>query len=370
MRTQVDNDSNKEEEAEKDSHDSGIGDGTTITPTAASSGEGVAAILGIKHMASAAGRGALLLPTTLPSMTTLKSLTDDLEKYSEKMFQDLEETNIAVYDMVLQGFKDTSGKCKSFIHEMGALAVTFFTQAQEMEGGLAKCDARAFEEAMDASKNHVLNLIQEVADAEGIYDRGEVHFDKILASVANEVKEYVALKGGEQRKEYKAKCLDRVGRDHGRLDGACFVPMIVGNLTAHRALSMSLRVSQSHVPLQIMLVPLRTQAGAVKIYMKFVEFLARRVIALQEKLGPGVTSIPLESEPNDQSVPSRREHSSSPSPIRKTPPPSRHSSLVPSRQGSPVRTILIQEGVDACRWKECIQSTFSKRLQFVGKAVG
>ena len=194
-----------------------------------------------------------------------------------------------------------------------------------MEGGLAKCDARAFEEAMDASKDHVIHLIQEVADAEGIYEKSEAHFDKILVSVAEQVKEYIALKGEEQRKAYKAKCLDRIGQDHGRLDGACFVPMIVGNLTTHRALSMSLRVSQSHVPLQIMLAPLRTQAFTVKIYMKFVEFLARRVIALQEKLGPGVTSVPLESKPNDQLV----------SPVRKTPPPSGHSSPVPSWQGSP-----------------------------------
>ena len=42
------------------------------------------------------------------------------------MFKDLEETNIAMYDMVLKGFKDTSGKCNSFVHEMGALAIAFF----------------------------------------------------------------------------------------------------------------------------------------------------------------------------------------------------------------------------------------------------
>ena len=149
-------------------------------------------------MASAAGKGALPLPTTLPSMATLKSLTDDLEKLSEKMFQDLEDTNIAMYDMVLKGFKNTSGKCKSFIHKMGALAVTFFAQAKGMVSGLAKCDTRAFEEAMEVSKNHVFALIEEVADAEDIYDKGEAHFDNILASVTHEVKEYIQLKGEEQ----------------------------------------------------------------------------------------------------------------------------------------------------------------------------
>ena len=323
----ADGHSDKEEEAEKDSHDSGLGDGANFIPTTTSSGD--AAILGLKGMASAVGRGAPPLPATMPSMATLRSLTNDLEKYSKMMFDELETTSISIYDMVLKGFKDTGGKCRSFIHEMGALAIMFFAQAKEMEGGLAKCDAAAFAEAMDASKDHVFHLISEVAEAEGIYDKGEAHFNKILELTAEQVRQFIALQGVVQRKVYKAKCLDRIEQDHGRLDGASFVPMIIGNLTAHRALAMSLRVSQSQVPLQITLAPLRTQSGAVKIYMKFVEFLARRVIALQEKLGPGITSVPLKSEPNDQSM----------SPITKTPPPSRHSSPAPSksRQGSLAR---------------------------------
>ena len=193
-RTQV-NDSNKEE-TEKDSRDFGVGDSTSIIPAMASSGE--AAVLGLKGMASATIKGALSLLATLPSMATLRLLTNDLEKYSEEMFDDLEKTNIAIYERVLDGFKDTGGKCKSFIHEMGALAIAFFAQAKEMEGGLAKCDAENFAEVMDALKDHVFHLIQEVADAKGIYNKGEAHFDKILASTAKEVKQYIVPKGAAQ----------------------------------------------------------------------------------------------------------------------------------------------------------------------------
>ena len=78
----MENDSNKDKEAEKDSRNSGVGDGTTTTPTMASSGK--AAVLGIKNMASTTGGGALPLPGTLAPMTILRSLTDDLEKYSER----------------------------------------------------------------------------------------------------------------------------------------------------------------------------------------------------------------------------------------------------------------------------------------------
>ena len=193
------------------------------------------------------GIGSLPLPTTLPSMATLEALTDNLEKFSGKLFQSLEETSIVVYDKVLQGFKDTSGKCKSFIHEMGSLAVTFFTQAKEMEGGFAKCDALAFCVVMDASKGHICGLIEQVAEVEDIYNAREVSFDGILVSVAKEIKAYVLLEGEEQRREYKKQCLDRIRQDHGRLDGTCFIPMIVGNLTTHQALAMSQQVAQSHV---------------------------------------------------------------------------------------------------------------------------
>ena len=324
----VKTDGNADGEAKRSSQDSGLGDGATAHPITGSSGAGMVALLGIRHAADAGGIGPLPLPTTLPSMATLEALTGDLEKLGGKLFRGLEETNLAVYDKVLQGFKDTSGKCKNFIHEMGSLVVTFFAQAEEMEKGLAKCDAMAFCEAMSASKGHVCGLIEQVAEAEGIFDAGEANFDSILASVTKEVKAYVQLRGDEQREEYKKECLDWIRRDHGRLDGTCFIPMIMGNLTAHQTLAMSQRVAHSHVPLKIMTAPLRTQAGAVKVYMKFVEFLARRVIALQERLGQGSSTVPLESESGGRSASPRREHSRSASPTHKSPPPSRHGSPI------------------------------------------
>ena len=182
---------NPDGEAKRTSQDSGLGDGATAHPVTRSSGAGAVALLGVCHASNARGIGPLLLPTTLPSMATLEASTGDLEKLGGKLFRGLEETNLAVYDKVLQGFKDTSGKCKNFIHEIGSLVVTFFAQAEEMEKGLAKCDAMAFRKAMSASKGHVCGLIEQVAEAEGIFNAGEVNFDSILVSVAKEVKAYV-----------------------------------------------------------------------------------------------------------------------------------------------------------------------------------
>ena len=99
-------------------------------------------------------------------MATLEALTDDLDKLSEKLFRSQEETSIKVYDKVLEGFKETSRRCKDFIHKMGALVVSFFSAAEKMEQGLAKTDAEAFREAICVSKGYVCGLIEEVAEAE------------------------------------------------------------------------------------------------------------------------------------------------------------------------------------------------------------
>ena len=333
-----------DEDVKRTSHNSGVGEGATTNPIAdgatANPLVGLfgadATVLGLHYAVGIGGTGSLPFPTTLPSMATLEALTDDLEKLSGKMFKSLEETNIAVYDKVLQGFKDTSGKCKGFIHDMGALVVTFFAQAEKMEQDLAKCDAEAFHEALNASKGYVCGLIQEVAEAEGIYNVGEVSFDSILVSVTKEIKAFVRQEGEKQRKEYKQQCLARIEQNHGRLDGMCFIPMIIGNLTAHQALAMSQQVAHSPVPLKIMTAPLCTQAGTVKVYMKFVEFLARRVIALQERLGPHTPTVLLESEPGAQLILPRRGCSSLVSPTCKSSPPPKRGSSVPSRHRSPV----------------------------------
>ena len=238
--------SHSNDEVKRTSQDSGVGEGATANPV----DEAVnakppglfgadAAVLGVRYAAGFKGAGSLPLSTALPSMATLEALTDDLEKLSKKMFKSQEETNIKVYDKVLQGFKDTSGKCKDFIHDMGALVVTFFGEAEKMEQDLAKSDAEAFREVISASKGHVCGLIEEVAEAEGIYNAGEARFDSILASVAKEIKAFVCQEGKKQRKEYKEQSLARIKRDHSRLDGTCFIPMIIGNLSAHRALATS-----------------------------------------------------------------------------------------------------------------------------------
>ena len=102
------------------------------------------------------------------------------------------------------------------------------------------------------------------------------------------------MQGEKQCKTYIAKCLERVRGVYGSLDGTQFIPMIISNVTTHHALALNQRVNQSQIPLQIMISPMRTQAATMGAGLKFIEFLSRRVLALDVKLGP-TSSVSIES---------------------------------------------------------------------------
>ena len=78
------------------------------------------------------------------------------------------------------------------------------------------------------------------------------------------------------------------------MDGTQFIPMIISNVTTHHALVLNQRVNQPQIPLQIMISPMHTQAATMGAGLKFVEFLSKRVLALDVKLGP-VSSVSIES---------------------------------------------------------------------------
>ena len=130
--------------------------------------------------------------------------------------------------------------------------------------------------------------------AEESYEDAAAHFDNILSSVSNELKEFIESQGKEQRQAYIAKCMERIREVHSSLDGTQFIPMVVMNAMTHHALLLNQRVNQSQIPLQIMISSMHTQAATMGTGLKFVEFLSKRVLALDVKLGPA-SAVSLES---------------------------------------------------------------------------
>ena len=287
-------DSDDESKAPKDqtavSRDSGLG--------ASYSGHGVDASAEAGNSGADLNMGpplpGLPMPTWFPSMDVLEQLGDDLYAYSGELFRGLEETSLAMLDRILSGFKRLGGRTREYIYETAAIALNFFSRAGDMEVELESSEALKFREAVNGMKESIRDLIRQTASAEESYENAAANFDNILASVSDEVKEFVDSHSEEQRQAYISRSMECIRGVHGSLDGTQFIPLVVSNATIHHALAMSHRVNQSQVPLQIMMLPMRTQAGTMGAGLKFIEYLSRRVLALDVKLGP-MTTVSLES---------------------------------------------------------------------------
>ena len=271
------------------SRDSGLG--------ASSSGHGIGMGANISaivsNLSTRLGTG-IPLPTQLPLMEVLEQLADDLYAYSGELFRGLEETSMVMLDRILSGFKRLGSHTRQYIHETAAIAINFFSRAGDMEAELESSEALKFREAVNGMKASIRDLIRWTALAEESYEDAAAQFNNILSSVSDELKEFVESQGEEQRQEYISKCMEQIRGVHGSLDGTQFIPMVVTNATTHHALALNQRVNQSQIPLQIMISPMRTQATTMGARLKFVEFLSRRVLALDVKLGPA-TAVSLES---------------------------------------------------------------------------
>ena len=300
------------------SNDSGLG--------ASGSGDGVDTSAEASNLVVNLSTG-LPLPTQLPSMDLLERLADDLYAYSGELFRGLEETGMAMLDKVLSGFKRLGSRAREYIHETAAIAINFFSRAGDMEAKLESSEALKFREAVNGMKESIHDLIRRTASVEESYEDVAANFDNILASVSDEVKEFVELQGKGQCRTYMAKCLERIRGVHGSLDRTQFIPMIILNMTTHHALSLNQRVNQSQIPLQIIMLPMHTQAATMGAGLKFIEFLSKRVLALDVKLGPAPT-VSLESGGEGASVQSTSGAGGKATPMVASPaiPPMKHGS--------------------------------------------
>ena len=227
-------------------------------------------------------------------MGLLETLADDLYAYSGELFRGLEETSMAMLDGVLSGFKKSGGRAREYIYDTAAIAINFFSKAGDMEADLESSEALKFREAVNGMTESIRDLARRATLAEDSYEDAAAHFDNILSSVLDELKEFVESQGEEQRQAYIAKCMEQIRGVHGSLDGTQFIPMVISNVTTHHALAINQRVSHSQIPLQILILPMRTQAATMGASLKFLEFLSKRVLALDVKLGPA-SAVSLKS---------------------------------------------------------------------------
>ena len=247
------------------------------------------------------GRGSAPNPgwpfPNLPMMDMLEKLGNDLYKYSKELFNNLEQTSMKVYDKVFNGFQDTGSITRNFCCKVTAIAINFFHEVEQLEENLESVDQVRFKIALNKMREQITEMMERAAQAEIVYKEGTKNFETILQNLTVNIKEFVETAGKTQYQEYQKRCYSRIREDHGALDGTQFIPVVVSNLVTHKALRMSHRITQTKIPLQIMMSPMLTQADVASAQIKFLEVMMKRMVALEQKLGPGIAaSINLESE--------------------------------------------------------------------------
>ena len=152
----------------------------------------------------------LPLPTRLLLMDVLEQLGDDLYAYSGELFRGLKETSLAMLDRILSGFKRSGGHTQEYIYETAAIAINFFSRAGDMEAELESSEALKFREVVNGMKESIRDLIRRTASVEESYENATANFDNILASVSDEVKEFVESQGEEQCQAYISRSMEQI----------------------------------------------------------------------------------------------------------------------------------------------------------------
>ena len=67
---------------------------------------------------------------------------------------------MAMLDRVLSGFKKSGGRAWEYIHETAAIAMDFFSRAEDMGDELELSEALKFRDAVDGMKESIRDLIR------------------------------------------------------------------------------------------------------------------------------------------------------------------------------------------------------------------
>ena len=185
------------------------------------------------------------------------------------------------------------GIAKKFVDDMAMAGLNFIRDATAYKIELCSLDTITFAEGLKNIRLCIVDLIHEVEALEVTYEGVQKDFNGILAQVGIKVKEYL----DKQTTAYGTVFMNKSFQSlHGFSDAfnvSPFVPVIVGAAITYHSLLTSLRVNISHIPVQIYLSPLMSDATVASGQMVLLHYVAQQSIAIQEKqsqskLTPGV----------------------------------------------------------------------------------
>ena len=210
------------------------------------------------------------------TMNRLRYLGDDIIELSRQLNHKMELAALALFDKVKAGFSGTGGVAQQFVGNMSKLAMDFFMDARVYEAQLDSTDTEAFDSAVLGLQERVDALLRQAAALEDAYQHSKMSFDNIMVTMHQEIHDFVNQASYCLCNKYKHRSFDRIAQDHTYIDIMPFVSNVIQNMCTFDALLTSHQLGWSVVPLQIMMVPILTEAAATLYHLEFVQYLTEQ----------------------------------------------------------------------------------------------
>ena len=213
-------------------------------------------------------------------MTQLQKLVDEQiqitchfnSKFSKMAFTLLQKTQWA--------FLGTSSIAKKFIDNMATTGLNFICDAAVYELELSASDGMVFTVGLSNIWGRIAELIREVEGPEFTYEEVQKDFAGILEQVEQEVKEYLDQQSMADCTVYLDESFTNLRKFSDAFNILSFVPVIMGTVITHHSLLTSFWVNVSHIPLEILLSPLTSDAMAASGQMALFSYMAKQGVAV------------------------------------------------------------------------------------------
>ena len=203
----------------------------------------------------------------------LRCLGDDVIELSRQLNHKMELATLALFDKVKAGFSGTGGVAQQFVGDMSKLATDFFMDARVYEAQLDSADTEVFHAAVLGLQEKVDSLLRQAATLEVAYKHSKMSFDDILATLHQEIHDFANEVSHHLCNKYKCRSFDRIAQDHPFMDVTPFMSNVIQNMCTFDTLLTSHQLGWSMVPLQILMVPILTEAAAMPCHLEFVQYL-------------------------------------------------------------------------------------------------
>ena len=172
---------------------------------------------------------------------------------------------------------------KMFVNDMATAGLNFIKDAMAYETKLCSLDAVTFAEGLKKIRLCIADLIYEVETFEVTYKGAQKEFSGILKWVGIEVKEYLYKQSTVDCMVFMDKSFQSLCHFSDAFNVSLFISLIVSTAITLHLLLMLLQVKVSHIPMEIYLSPLTSDATVVSGQMVLLRYIGQQSVAIWDK---------------------------------------------------------------------------------------